>query len=515
MRHPDSLIAALGRQKWVLLGCVGLSFAVSHVAAFFIPPHFQASARVMVPPSHYTVPGVGTEAEIIRSGALAEAVIRTLRLTSDPDFMVTGPSAPTGGFLSLSLDTPVEIPPAVTEKFLSHLRVDPVAGSYVLVITYTANDADKAAAIANALAAEYVRRQAEPPVVQPSDAVIDLDRLEALSAERERLSARYGPKHPKMIAVEKDIAAARLSAVRAKPGRTGPDVAKIVAPATPPVTALHETPSWLYGVAPFLGLLLGLLLAGLNERLDKGFKTRRALEDMTGHKVAGVIPVPKDPSSLAVQASLVLQKPSDPSAEAVRGLRAGLKLLGEKEGRPIKVVTVTSASEDPHDVQARTLTSLWLGRLAARAGEKVLIIDADLRNPHLHTLAGRSNTPSLVDYLVGQTYLEQVIWRQDPSGAHLIFGSAVPNTALDLIGGDKMKKLSSYLRHGYDLVIYCAPACMPSAEAAVLANESDQTLFMVAANHSERGDVVNGLALFAGFGYSAVSLVMTDPLSRT
>lgn len=509
-------MAALVRQKWVLLGSVLLAFGLSYVAAFFMPARYDASARVMVPPSRYTVPGIGTEAELIRSGVFAAAVIGKLGLASDPEFSALPPSKLPDGFLSLSVNAPLEVSQAVIDKFQRQLDVQPVAGSYVLVITFTSKEADKAASVANALAAEYIAHQAAPPVPQAGMVDLDLDRLEALSAERARLSQRYGPKHPKMKELEDELASVRQQAVQLRPGRiqAQPDVARLVSEATPPLSGRRQMPSWLFGVTPFLGLLVGLLLAGMNEQLDRGYKTRAALEAAAGHKVLAVVPVPKATTDLAAQAALVLQKPSGPTAEAVRALRTGLKLLGEKEGRPMRVITVTSPTDEAQDVQARALVSLWLGRLAARAGEKVLVIDADLRAPLLHTLAGRSNTPSLVDYLVGQNYLEQVTWRQDASGAHFIFGSAVPNTALDLIGGEKMRKLSGYLRQGHDLVIYCAPACLPSAEALVLANESDQTLCAVAARSSARGDIADAVALFAGFGYGSLSLVMTEAQSQ-
>jgi succinoglycan biosynthesis transport protein ExoP len=508
--NPDTLSAALARQKWILLTCVGLSLVLAYTAAFFMPGIYQASARVMVDPSRYTIPGLGTEAEIVRSGVLAEAVITNLNLTTDPEF--TGVAIKnSGGFLSLSVGSPQKVSPETVARFQRQVKVEPIAGSYVLVISFISSDPVKAATIANELAAEYVRRHSQLAPVPLSEAATSAssangDRLARLLLERKELSERYGPKHPRMLELEADIAAARQTA----PVTSGPQLKvaragggpEIVAEASVPSQAYRTTPGWVYAAAPFLGLMLGLLLAGMNEQLDRGFKNQRDLEAMTGLKVTGLVPVPKDS-----KAALVLQKPAGITAESVRSVRAAFKLIGEKEGRQIKVVTVTSSQEE----EARALLGLWLGRLAARSGEKVLIIDANLRQPSLHTLLERSNTPSLVDYLTGQNYIEQVIWKQDNSGAHMIFGSEIPNTALDLIGSEKMKKLSGYLRQGYDLVVMIAPPCLATADAAILANESDQTLYVVTIKTAERSKLAKGLKLFEGFGYSALSLVMTDP----
>lgn len=509
VRNPDTLSAALARQKWILLACVGLSLVLAYVASSFMPGVYMASSRVMVDPSRYTLPGLGTEAEIVRSGILAEAVITNLHLTADPEF--TGVAVKnSGGFLSLSVGVPQKVSPETVARFQRHVRVDPIAGSYVLVIGFKSIDPVKAATIANELAAEYVRRQSKvSPAPLSEQATADSsangDRLARLLLERKELSLRYGPKHPRMLELEAEITAARQTAPvtsgpKLKVARAG-EGPEIVAEASVPTQALRTTPAWVYAVAPFLGLLLGLLLAGINEQLARGFKSARDLEEMTGLKVTGPVPLSKDS-----KAALVLQKPASVTAESVRSVRAALKLLGDKEGRQIKVVTITSS----HDEEARVLLGLWLGRLASRSGEKVLIIDTNLRQPSLHTELGRSNTPSLVDYLTGQNYIEQVIWKQDASGAHMIFGSEVPNTALDLIGSEKMKKLTGYMRQSYDLVVLLAPSCLASADAAILANESDQTLYVVSAKTTDRASVAKGMKLFEGFGYSALSLVMTD-----
>ncbi len=499
MSDPDSLGAALARQKWILAGCVGLSLGLAHVATLFTPPQYRAEARVMVDQAAHTLPALNSEVEIIKSPAFIVPVVEGLGLQNDPEF--TGDSiANTGGFLSLSVGQKKDISPRVIESFQERLTVRAIAGSFVMSVSFVSIDPEKAARIATSLAQAYIESSSSSSPASQADTGALQDAL----ARRDELARRYGPRHPRMIAIEseisrlRDVASAGSSARPAMP-REG---ARLVSEAFVPQTPLRMAPSWVYALAPFAGLMMGLLLAGLNEKLDRGVKTSRDLEAMTGLPVAGPVPLAKDS-----KAALVLQKPASATAEAVRGLRASIRLLGERQARPIKMVTVTSSDE----ADQRALLGLWLGRLAARSGEKVLVVDANLRQPQLHALLGRSNTPSLVDYLTGQNYLEQVIWKQDASGAHMMFASSVPNTALDLVGSDKMKKLCGYLRQGYDLVVIIAPACLVSADAAVLANESDQAVYMVTAKSTDRAHLAKGLKLFEGFGYQSLSLVMTDP----
>jgi capsular exopolysaccharide synthesis family protein len=553
----ENLGTALLRQKWIVLGTVLVTVVAAYTATYLMPPLYEAEARVMVAPSRYTPQAVASEAQLVRSSTLAETVINDLSLQNDPEwFSSAQSSAASPRFLSLNGSRSAEpVVASVNQSFLDSLSVQPVTGSYVLAVRFRSHSPEKAARIANAFAQAYLSRPhsdtLETPVLlqQISDLQNSIVRGEQelnqaaaqhtpppslradLLRERDELAKRYGPLHPRMIDVNgrltkldaeaaspapapavaeltarlaeqrslKDKLAARLKSL---PAETG---AKIVSLAAIPTRAQRELPDWLLGSIPGLGLLLGLFLALFNDRYDRGFRTDAVLEEETGFSALGTVPVPVKTESK--WAAHVLQKPSSPEAEAVRALRAGLKLTGEKEGRPLKVITLTSSHQD----DPRTLVAIWLARLAARSGEKVLLVDADLREPRAHEYLGHSNTPSLVDYLTGHNHLEQIIWKQDMSGMHVIFGSPVPNTALDLVSSEKMRKMMGYLRQGYDFIVVCAPPCLTSADAALLANESDQALYLVTARSTYRATVRKGLKLFADFGYTAVSLALLNP----
>ncbi len=547
--YSDSLGAALARQKWVVLATILLTLIGVFGVRYLLPPAYRAQARITIDASRFTMPALLTEAEVLRSSELASRTISELKLENDPE--LTGVAAPAGKFHALSVNV-AAVPAAVREEFQRRLSIEPVSGSYVLLVSYVSSDPEKAALIANTLAGLYIADRAKPAAAPDQSAAIvtlqtrltqaeeTLGSLQtapapdraALEAERAELSKRYGPKHPRMReieekiaglpavnpsapttpdrlkAVQDEIAATRqeLAALAAVKSRAAPaqEGAKLVSAANAPATPLHTLPPWSYGVASFIGLILGLLLAVINEKLERKIGNIKNFETLTGQTCAGPVPL-RDGSGLA-GAGHVLQKPASATSEAVRSLRASLKLIGDKEGRALKIITVTSAQDD----EDRARLAIWLARLAARADEKVLLVDADLRSPQIHTLLEASNTPSLVDYLTGQTHLEQIVWKKDPSGMHVIFAQSVPNTAPDLIGSVKMTKLMSYLRQGYELVVICAPGCLSAADASLLANESDHTLFVADTRKTDRGALLRGLKLFSGFGYTSLSPVLTD-----
>ncbi len=551
----DNLGTALLRQKWIVLGTLLVTVAAAYTATYLLPPVYEAEARLMVAPSRYTPQAVAGEAQIVRSSELAQVVISELSLQNDAEWFASAGSSAPSRFLSLNGSRTNEpVIQSVNQSFLDSLSVEPITGSYVLSLRFRSQTPEKAARIANAFAQAYLNRP--QPAAQENTALlakisslhesiaISEDQLKTtapvpapsaqrddLIRERDQLSLRYGPLHPRMIAINGQIA--KIDAETSVPPPAAPNAAlearlaeqrrllddlsaklktlpaetggKIVSLAATPTHAQRELPDWLLGGIPGLGLLLGLLLALFNDRFDRGFRSDHALEEETGLSTLGTIPVPLKPEAKA--ASHVLQKPSSAEAEAVRALRTGLKLTSEKEGRPLKVITLTSSHQD----DPRTLVAIWLARLAARSGEKVLLLDADLRQPQAHIHLSHSNTPSLVDYLTGHNHLEQIIWKQDSSGMHVIFGSPVPNTALDLVSSEKMRKMMGYLRQGYDFIVVCAPPCLTSADAALLANESDQALYLVTARTTYRSTVRKGLKLFADFGYKSISLALLNP----
>lgn len=547
----DNLGTALLRQKWIVLGTVLVTVIASYSLTYLMPPVYEAEARLMVAPSRYTPQAVASEAQIVRSHALAETVIKDLGLQGDAEWFAPAGQPSSPRFLSLNGTTATDTT-EISQPFLDALSVQPVTGSYVLSLKFRSGNPGKAARVANAFAHAYLNRA--QPATQADTALagriaslhesiaISENQIKAAAQEpttvsperedllrqRDELATRYGPLHPRMIELNTKIEtlgpetaspspdaalAARLDEQRrqldelSEKLKTAPAEAKgkIVSLAAIPTHAQRTLPDWLLGSIPGLGLVLGLLLALFNDRFDRGVRTESALEEDMGFASLAGLPVPARPDPKA--AAHVLQKPASPEAEAIRALRTALKLTGEKEGRALKVITVTSS----HQEEARPLVAVWLARLAARSGEKVLLVDADLRQPQVHDLLSHSNTPSLVDYLTGHNHLEQIIWKQDTSGMHVIFGSPVPNTALDLVSSEKMRKMMGYLRQGYDLIVVCAPPCLASADAALLANESDQALYLVNARTTYRSVIRKGLKLFADFGYTSLSLALLNP----
>lgn len=282
--------------------------------------------------------------------------------------------------------------------------------------------------------------------------------------------------------------------------------ARVLSYAAVPTRPSYPDRLLMLSLATTLSLFVGLALAFLLEKLDNTFRSANQLEN-TGHfPCFALIPAVPEVAKEKASADYILSKPSSTLAESVRTLRTVLNLRAQKDGQRPKVVTMTSSFPG----EGKTTLSCWLARLAAKSGERVLLIDCDLRRPSVHKALGRSNKHSLVEYLTGKETLEEVVDTGDPTGLHVIYGKSVPNSALDLVSSEKMNSLLAALRQTYDLIIIDSPACLAVSDARVLAMLSDHALYAVAWDRTPREVVMGGIKQFFDLNYDNMAFVLTN-----
>ena len=280
--------------------------------------------------------------------------------------------------------------------------------------------------------------------------------------------------------------------------------ARVISYATVPRQASYPNKPLFLSLTAAASFFIGIALALLIEKLDNAFRTSSQLEEI-GYPCFGVIPEAQKVKKMPI-GDYVMTKPASNIAEAVRTLRMVLNLRSKTfEDRP-KVITITSSLPG----EGKTTLSSWMARVTAKSGERVIVIDCDLRRPNLHNAFGEKPENTLVEYLIGKATLKQAIHKDPQSGAHVLFARSVPNNALDLIGTEKMHKLVESLKQEYDLVILDSPACLAVSDARILAAQSDQTLFAVSWNDTPREVVNAGVKQFADFGYDNLSFVLTN-----
>lgn len=256
-----------------------------------------------------------------------------------------------------------------------------------------------------------------------------------------------------------------------------------------------------------LGLVLGLGLAFLWEALDTRMRTADDLEEHLGIPLLARIPEP--PRRLRRDNRLtMLANPRGPHAETFRMLKMNLEFM--KLGRDIRSIMVTSAVEQ----EGKSTTVANLAVAMARSGEKVCLVDLDLRRPFLDRFFDLRERPGLTQVVLGQVKLEQAltpivipaagdvqparIWhssdaRLDPNGngsgvnaagglLYVLSAGAIPPNAGELIITEMVTHVLDDLHDQFTTILIDAPPALQVGDAMALSAKVDGVLVITRMN---------------------------------
>lgn len=281
--------------------------------------------------------------------------------------------------------------------------------------------------------------------------------------------------------------------------------ARVITRATVPRNPFYPRTNFMIGAAFVLASIGAVGLAILLELLDNGFRSIEQLESVTGLPNLGIVPLAKKISRRQGDvAKLAPDEVGTMFGEAIRTLRTGL-LLSSVDNPP-RTVMITSAGPG----EGKTSTSIALGLMAARSGQKVCVVDCDVRHPSVHEQMGFENRLGLTDYLSGHAELGDVIELEPRHGLRFVSaGHPVPNPP-DLLGSRRMQELLDKLTDMFDLVILDAPPLLVVSDGLVLARHVDRTAFVVRYEKASRKDVVTAIRQLADAGAILAGTIFTQ-----
>jgi len=229
------------------------------------------------------------------------------------------------------------------------------------------------------------------------------------------------------------------------------------------------------------GLMVGGLAALLLEFFD--FRVRRAAdaEEVTGLPLVGMVPRLGAPSQDPVAAAI--------GKEAFRSLRVNLHYA---HGVAPRILSVSSAT--PKEGKTTVCVNLAASLAEQQGPGSVLVIDADLRRPQLHTIFGMDRAPGLSDVLNGTIDVEAAI-RPSPSSPKLhvlTCGSPVTNPS-EIIGSRSLGDLIDTLGQQFEFMVIDTPPLLAVTDAAVIAKVVDGTLMVVRADQADRVAVATAM----------------------
>lgn len=193
------------------------------------------------------------------------------------------------------------------------------------------------------------------------------------------------------------------------------------------------------------------------------------------------------------------------AAEAYRTLRTNL--IFSQTGRALKSVIITSASPG----EGKSTTSSNLAAAFAQQGMRVLLVDADLRRPTLHTIFGTPREPGLTQVLVGQMELEAALQETSVPGLSLLTSGVLPPNPAELLGSPVMRELLRTMVDGFDMVILDTPPVMAASDSSVLASMVDGVVLVVRAGRTERSMAQQAVRQLTSVGARVLGAALNDP----
>ena len=249
-----------------------------------------------------------------------------------------------------------------------------------------------------------------------------------------------------------------------------------------------------------VGLLAGYGLALVLHVLDRSVRSSARLAEVAGTADLGEIPHSPDLPRMPLE---VHSYPNTALSEAVRQIRTNLRFVDVDN--PHKVVVVTSAIAG----EGKTTTAANLAVALSATGERVLVVEADLRRPTLSALFGLDNSVGLTNVLAGQLPLERAVQSWNGGAVDILpSGRNAPNPS-ELLSSAAMRALLDRCRSGYDVVLVDSPPLLPVSDTTGVAPAADATLLVARHRRSTDTQVREAVKRLALVSVTPVGAVLT------
>ena len=475
-----SYLRVLARRK-VSLGLVTLGLVATTVIASLLPtPIYESTAEILLQPRGADYLFDSSGGSRLNASRTVETEIRVMK--SDP------------------------VRQLVREKLGSAPSVSAsrVGETEVMEIRASSESGPQAAEISNAYATSYVefrRRQATDDSLAAATAIqrqidelrseidaVDRQIAASSSADRAATEARLRPRYTSLLTQE-GVLSQKLNQLQVSAAlNTGG--AQVVRAADVPTSPARPKPVRNALAALAAGLVAGVGFAFLREHLDDSIENKDELSRALGPvPVLAAIPVNDEPEiGAAAWTGQGLRRAQSSAAEAYRTLRTSVQLLGVE--RPLCTIQVTS----PLAGDGKTTTLANLALVLAMAGQRVVMVDGDLRRPRLHRMFDVHNDDGFTSLMLGSVSLQEAVKRvPGPDPLFLLTSGPPPANPSELLSLSRTSELIFELQNSFDIVLIDSAPVLPVTDATVLAAWVDATLLVTNAGSTTRKQVADAL----------------------
>jgi capsular exopolysaccharide synthesis family protein len=537
------------RRRWIVLSAWLSVIIVTAIVTFNMRPVYQAQALLVIEKErgnnviYQTGPTVErgnedyyqTQYKLLKSEALLKQVHKRLELEKVPEFA--------GVYGYRRLIKPISVAPVPRSRlvYIKTDSYDPLLAARISNMVATvfieqnlSNQLFISKDVLNALQAEKAGRDSRA-VYESLPAVVnnpmiqqlkqDAAKLQALVAEA---SGRYTPRHPQVVAMTANLKALQdqiktetdriIQSLKIDlSGQLMGNNIRLVDAAVPALSPIKPRKAFNLLLALIGGFVLGMFAAVIVEFIDQTVRTQEDVENKLGLPFLGVVPF--TPFSAKKQSAYhhLLQKEHSLVAESVRNLRTMVDFAEVSQKSKSFLVTSTVQGEGKSYICANLAVAI------AQAGEKVLMIEGDLRRSNLHKTMRMSNTRGISEFLAAGKTVDDVLpliqKSEDIPNLHLLTCGPRPPNPAELLNTPRLPALLDWAHKNYDRVVIDCPPMFPISDAllwgkyisgAVYVINFGKTRVPLIRNAAKRltgagikilGSVVN-MSRFGGLAYS-------------
>ena len=265
--------------------------------------------------------------------------------------------------------------------------------------------------------------------------------------------------------------------------------ARVISAATPPMVKSYPKTFAILGMALLTGFVLSFAAAFAREFTDKVFRTTSQVEEQLGANCIAILPALVGTASSGLAGKFVkgsaepevnllryvVDNPLSRFAEAVRSLKVAIDLNSIVRENRVLAVTSTLPNE------GKSTLSTNLAQLIAHSGAKVILVDADLRNPSLSRALRPDAKAGLVDVVAQKLKLEDAVSLDPQTGLGMLPAGTTSKLlhTNEILASKAMHSLISLLRSEYDYVVLDMPPMAPVVDVRVTSSFVDSYVFVV------------------------------------
>ncbi|MBM4272330.1 MAG: polysaccharide biosynthesis tyrosine autokinase [Deltaproteobacteria bacterium] len=289
---------------------------------------------------------------------------------------------------------------------------------------------------------------------------------------------------------------------------------RVVDPAEVPKSPVKPKKTQNILLALVVGLSLGVGLAFFLEYLDNTVKTPEEIKHYFNIPFLGPIPAiasdqgdgnPGNPVVRKPEEDLVtINLPKSSASESYRGIRTSIQ-FSSANSTP-RVILVSSSGP----AEGKTITAANLAITMAQAGNKVAILDCDMRRPRIHRLFNIVKDRGLSNVLVGNCEVHEAILHTEVPNVDIIPSGPIPPNPSEILGSPQMVSLVEHLKNDYERIIIDSPPISAVTDAVILSQYVDGVLLVIRAGETPREIVRNGISQLQSVNARILGAVLND-----